>query len=123
MCHLHQHGIPIAVATSSSEESVNLKLTNHKELFSLFHHIVMASSDPEVKNGKPNPDIFQICASRFPDKPKPHKVHTLNPQVTLMYRYGGPNMILLDVGHGQTWGKNFLSLVIPLKMHIQSYCP
>ncbi|XP_023708218.1 pseudouridine-5'-phosphatase isoform X3 [Cryptotermes secundus] len=71
--HLHQHGIPIAVATSSSEESVNLKLTNHKELFSLFHHIVMASSDPEVKKGKPSPEIFQICASRFPDKPKPDK--------------------------------------------------
>ncbi|XP_023708220.1 pseudouridine-5'-phosphatase isoform X5 [Cryptotermes secundus] len=97
--HLHQHGIPIAVATSSSEESVNLKLTNHKELFSLFHHIVMASSDPEVKKGKPSPEIFQICASRFPDKPKPDKVHTMNPQVTMMYRSGGPSMILLHVGH------------------------
>lgn len=33
----------------------------------------MASSDPEVKKGKPSPEIFQICASRFPDKPKPDK--------------------------------------------------
>lgn len=71
--HLHKCGIPIAVATSSSEESVTLKLTNYKELFSLFHHVVMGSSDPEVKRGKPNPDIFLTCASRFQDKPTPEK--------------------------------------------------
>jgi pseudouridine-5'-monophosphatase len=81
---LHKHGIPIAVATSSSEESVTLKLTHHKELFSLFNHIVMGSSDPEVKKGKPNPDIFLTCASRFPDKPTPEKVLTIKYPVTKM---------------------------------------
>lgn len=80
---MHKHGIPIAVATSSSDESVMLKLTNHKELFSLFHHSVTASSDPEVKKGKPHPDIFLICASRFPDKPKPEKVYTVKYQVVM----------------------------------------
>ncbi|KAJ9582545.1 hypothetical protein L9F63_003103, partial [Diploptera punctata] len=71
--HLHEHGVPIAVATSSSKESIDLKLTNYQELFSLFLHIVSATSDPEVKRGKPNPDIFLVCASKFPNKPAPEK--------------------------------------------------
>ncbi|XP_065218930.1 probable pseudouridine-5'-phosphatase [Planococcus citri] len=71
--HLAKHNIPIAIATSSGTSSVEAKLQNHQELFSLFRHMVMASSDPEVTKGKPHPDIFQICARRFPDNPDPEK--------------------------------------------------
>lgn len=75
--HLSKNGVPIAVATSSGSESVQWKLIKHKELFSLFHHMTMGSSDAEVKNGKPAPDVFLVCASRFPDKPAPEKVNKL----------------------------------------------
>lgn len=34
----------------------------------------MGSSDPDVTKGKPDPAIFLVCASRFPDKPKPEDV-------------------------------------------------
>ncbi|KAG8192984.1 hypothetical protein JTE90_028104 [Oedothorax gibbosus] len=72
--HLHAHNIPIAIATSSMKSSFDLKTKNHQELVSLFNHVVCGSSDPEVKQGKPAPDVFLVCASRFADKPSPDKV-------------------------------------------------
>ena len=72
--HLHNHNIPLAIATSGSERISNIKTKNHVDIFSKFHHVVHGSSDPEVKNGKPHPDIYLVCSSRFPDKPSPEKV-------------------------------------------------
>ncbi|KAL4707150.1 hypothetical protein ACJJTC_018885 [Scirpophaga incertulas] len=73
ICHLHKTKVPFALATSSSERSVKTKVAAHKELFSYFHHMVMGSTDSEVKYGKPHPDIFLVAAARFPDKPEPSK--------------------------------------------------
>lgn len=72
--HLHKTKVPFALATSSSERSVKTKVAGNEELFGLFHHMVMGSTDKEVKFGKPHPDIFLIAAARFPDKPKPEQV-------------------------------------------------
>lgn len=78
LLHLHKHEVPIALATSSSLEMAELKMTNHRELFSLFHHKVMGSTDKDVKHGKPAPDIFLVAGRRFPDKPKPENVSFCN---------------------------------------------
>ncbi|CAD5110912.1 DgyrCDS273 [Dimorphilus gyrociliatus] len=71
--HLHKHKIPIAVATGSNSYSYALKRQNHGELFDLFHHEVLASSDPEVHKGKPAPDVFLVAAKRFKNPPQDNK--------------------------------------------------
>ncbi|XP_026726517.1 probable pseudouridine-5'-phosphatase [Trichoplusia ni] len=71
--HLHKTKTPFALATSSSARSVDTKIAPYKELFSYFNHMVMGSTDKDVKFGKPHPDIFLVAAARFPDKPDPSK--------------------------------------------------
>ncbi|XP_024967148.1 (DL)-glycerol-3-phosphatase 2 [Cynara cardunculus var. scolymus] len=62
--HLHAAGVPICVATGSHKRHYELKTQNHGGIFSLMHHIVMGD-DPEVKQGKPSPDVFLAAARRF----------------------------------------------------------
>lgn len=43
----------------------------------------MGSSDPDVKEGKPAPDIFLIAASRFKTPMKPEEVSLLSSILTV----------------------------------------
>ena len=62
--HLHRHGIPIAVATSSARDLYAVKTTRHGSWFRLFD-LVVSGDDPAIARGKPAPDIFLLAASRL----------------------------------------------------------
>lgn len=72
LLHLHEHRVPMAIATSTSQKYFNLKATPHLRLLPAFRHIV-CGDDPELIHGKPAPDIFLLAASRFKPAPSPDK--------------------------------------------------
>ncbi|KAH9404730.1 Pseudouridine-5'-phosphatase [Tyrophagus putrescentiae] len=63
--HLAAKGVPIAVATSSKGFTFRLKTKPHV----FFDHIVIASEDPEISKGKPDPQTFLVAAKRFKNPP------------------------------------------------------
>jgi pseudouridine-5'-monophosphatase len=67
--HLHRAGIPMAVATSSDRYYFNLKTTKHRAWFTIFDCMIMGD-DPEIKNGKPAPDMFLVAAERLGAAPE-----------------------------------------------------
>ncbi len=66
---LHDQGVPIAVATSSSHDLFQSKTSNHQHWFALFN-VIVTGDDPEVKQGKPAPDIFNVAAKRLNATPQ-----------------------------------------------------
>ena len=67
--HLASHHVPQGVATSSGTRPFTAKTQSHQEWFSLFQQIVRGD-DPELKKGKPAPDIFLLVAQRLGAKPE-----------------------------------------------------
>jgi pseudouridine 5'-phosphatase len=66
---LSDNHIPIALATSSNAEYMEIKSKTHKDWFRRFSAIV-TGDHPKVKNGKPAPDIFLVAANRLKAAPE-----------------------------------------------------
>ena len=62
--HLHSCNIPQAVATSSDRRHFELKTSRHRDWFGIFDRLVIGD-EPEVRKGKPAPDIFLLAARRL----------------------------------------------------------
>ena len=70
---LDSMGMPMAIATGSNTENLKAKTINHQGLFALFKAKTCGN---EVKNGKPNPEIFLKSLSKLGD---------IDPQNTLVF--------------------------------------
>jgi len=66
--HLHNHNVPIAVATSSTRVKFAIKTQAHGDLFSLFDSIT-CGDDEGITQGKPAPDIFLTARSKLGNPP------------------------------------------------------
>ncbi|ALG69336.2 HAD-IA family hydrolase [Beggiatoa leptomitoformis] len=66
--HLHQQGIPQAVATSTPHAKFLLKTHAHQTWFTVFNTII-TGDNIAVKQGKPAPDIFLAAANALQADP------------------------------------------------------
>ncbi|CAG2170456.1 unnamed protein product, partial [Oppiella nova] len=69
--HLHYNDIPMAIVSSGYRREFDLfgqKFGTYFDKF--FAHSVCGSDDPEVIFNKPKPDLYMVCAKRFPKPPK-----------------------------------------------------
>ena len=60
---LNETGIPAGIATSSHSHLCELKIS-HRDWRTLLQ-VVVCGDDPELQRGKPDPDIFLLCARRM----------------------------------------------------------
>ncbi|KAF5395592.1 hypothetical protein PHET_11725 [Paragonimus heterotremus] len=67
--HLAKHNIPMAAATGCCSHELEQKMANHQNIWRTINHAVASGDDPNIKYGKPKPDIFLAAASRFPTPP------------------------------------------------------
>ena len=65
--HLQATGVPLAIATSSGRESVEIKLAPHPWLQRIA--VRVHGDDPQIQQGKPAPDLFIEAARRLHVEP------------------------------------------------------
>ncbi|MAE16262.1 MAG: HAD family hydrolase [Deltaproteobacteria bacterium] len=92
--HLHEAGIPQAVATSSGQELYNIKTAHLQQWFNAFQTVVNGD-DPEVKEGKPAPDIFLLAAKRLGFNPSECLVFEDAPSGTKAARTAGMAVVVV----------------------------
>ena len=61
--HLKAAGVPMAIATSSGREAVEIKLAPHQWLQTIA--VRVHGDDPQIQQGKPAPDLFIEAARRL----------------------------------------------------------
>lgn len=72
--HFRAKQIPMAIATGAAQSGFERKTGHLGDILRKpFSHHVYAGSDPQVKRGKPHPDVFQEAAKRFKNPPKDAK--------------------------------------------------
>ena len=59
--HLHQHQVPMAVATGARYHAVERNLRHH-QIYDLFHNVCSSS---DVQHNKPAPDVYLLAAERL----------------------------------------------------------
>lgn len=67
--YLARHGVPRALATSSTRAHFDVKASRHQDWFSLFEPVI-TGDDPQVARGKPAPDIFLAAARHLGAAPE-----------------------------------------------------
>ena len=90
--HLHAHGIPQAVATSSSRRNVGHKTVAHGDWFATFGAIVTGE---DVEHGKPAPDIFLRAAVLIDAPPASTLVFEDSPLGVAAARAAGMHVIAI----------------------------
>jgi pseudouridine 5'-phosphatase len=103
--HLKRIRVPQAVATSSARHHFDLKTSRHSLWLRLFDCIV-TGDDPEIKKGKPDPDIFLVTARRLQVSPANCLVFEDSPagieaaRAAGMYAVAVPDPNMSDASYG-----------------------
>jgi len=67
--NLSTHNVHQAIASSSSRHHFEMKTVNHQQWLKLIP-LTILGDDPEIKQGKPAPDIFLLTAKRLNAQPE-----------------------------------------------------